>query len=92
MTDVIILQIVYKVLRREHVCVVPDFQCEGLLVKMVNTGHPQSRIMLESLALVLQHSLRYVFPVRCRSAVTYPCPVPRTIPPVPLAYCFSCRS
>ena len=30
--------------------------------------------------------------MRCRSAVTSPCHVPKMIPPVHLAYCFSCRS
>ena len=52
MTDVVLLQTVYTVLRRKHICVVLDYQREGLLVDMVNTGHlvgpglrPQSRIL-----------------------------------------------
>ena len=51
MTDVVLLQTVHNVRRREHILVL-DFQREGLLVEMVNTGHlvgpgrrPQSRIM-----------------------------------------------
>ena len=50
--DVVLLQRVHKVLCREHGWVVPDFQCEGFLVKIVNTGHlvshggrPQSHIL-----------------------------------------------
>ena len=39
MTDVVLLQTVHTVLHREHICVVLDFQCEGPLVEMVNTGH-----------------------------------------------------
>ena len=39
MTDVVLLQTVHKVLRREHVRMVTDFQRDGLMVKMVNTGH-----------------------------------------------------
>ena len=52
MTDVVLLQTVYKVLRRKYIGVVLDSQCEGLLVEMVNTGllvgsgrRPQSRIL-----------------------------------------------
>ena len=39
MTDVVLLQTVHKVLRRELICVVLDFQREGPQVEMVNTGH-----------------------------------------------------
>ena len=93
MTDVVILQTAHKLLCSKHICVVLDFQREGLLVEMINTGHlvglghhPQSRI------LHCLHSLRYISPMRCRSAVKSPSPVPRMIPPVPSAYYFSCRS
>ena len=101
MTDVVLLQTVHKVLRREHICVVFEFQCEGLLVEMVNTGHlvssghrPQSRILCCLYILKAR--------VTCVSAPDWCCiacdrvkslsPVPRTIPPALLAYCFSCRS
>ena len=33
-----------------------------------------------------------ISPMRCMSAVKSPYPVPRTIPPVPSGYYFSCRS
>ena len=39
MTDMVLLKTVHKVLHREHICLVLDFQREGLLVEMVNTGH-----------------------------------------------------
>ena len=52
MTDVVLFQTVYKVLHRNHIWVVLGSQREGLLVKMVNTGHlvgpgrcPQSHIL-----------------------------------------------
>ena len=68
MTDVVLLQTVYKVLRRKHIWVVLDSQREGVLVEMVNTGHLVGPVAvlkaafcavciflkLESLALVLQ--------------------------------------
>ena len=52
MTDVVLLKTVYKVLRRKHIGVVLNSQREGILVEIVNTGHPvgpgrrpQSRIL-----------------------------------------------
>ena len=80
MTDVVHIQSVHKVLRREHVRVVADFQREGLLVKMVNTGHvvspvgrPQSRI-LRSLSIFLKlESLALGAPDWCRiAAIDFP--------------------
>ena len=86
----------------------PYFQCEGVLVKMGNTrnlvspgGRPQSHI-LHSLYLLKARVTCVGAPYwcsmacdrfpQCRSSIISPCSVPRTIPPAPLAYCFSCRS
>ena len=67
MTDVVLLQTVYKVMRRKHILVVLDSQREGLLVEMVNTGHlvghcrrSQSRILR---CLHLKHIISLVNPI-----------------------------
>ena len=66
MIDVVLLQTVYKVLRRMHIGVVLEFQREGLLVEMVNTGHlvghgrrPQSRIFSLSASSYSSSHLRW---------------------------------
>ena len=77
MTDVVLLQTVHKVLRRKHIWVVLDFQREGHLVEMVNTGHlvgPVRRPQIRILRCLYLLKAR----VTCPATITRKCDQPRS--------------